>query len=84
MVTTNPLYQNLLAVTTDYLGPAARRFVDRQIDSHLRKSPEDITKKDIKTLADWSKISMSLLTNDKQLINNYVNRLMNLAGEEGN
>ncbi len=79
MIKANSLYQDVLAVTTDYLGPAARRFVDRQIDSHLSKAPEELTKSDLKTLAAWSRVSMALLTNDKQIVNNYVNRLMSLA-----
>ncbi len=83
MVNINPLYEDVLAVTADYLGPAARRFVDRQIDSHLNKSPDELTKKDLKTLAAWSRVSMALLTNDKQLVSNYVSRLMNLANNEG-
>lgn len=77
----NTLYQNVLGVTTDYLGPAAQRFIDRQIDNHLHKSPEGLTRKDLGKLVEWSRVSMALLTNDKKIIDEYVASLKQLADE---
>lgn len=82
MAKTTTLYQDVLNVTADYLGPAAQRFIDRQIDNHLSKSPEQLTKKDVEKLVAWSRVSMALLTNDKQLIDEYVNSLLELAGRK--
>lgn len=82
MVQANTLYRHVLSVTTDYLGPAAQRFVDRQIDSHINKPPDKLTKKDLEKLVEWSKVSMALLTNDQQLVDGYVRSLLKLTGDE--
>lgn len=79
MPTTNTLYDEIVSITADYLGPAAQRFIDRQIDSHLNKSPQELTKKDLEKLVAWSRVSMALLTNDRNLIDGYVNNLLHLA-----
>lgn len=79
MAESNSLYQSVLNITTDYLGPAAQRFVDRQIDGHLNKKPGNLTKADIKKLVEWSRVSMSLLTDDEQLVDGYVRSLTKLA-----
>jgi hypothetical protein len=41
------IYLSLVSITGDYLGPAAERFIDRQISNHLEKEPQTITKKDV-------------------------------------
>lgn len=79
MVSSNTLYQSVLNITADYLGPAAQRFIDRQIDSHLHKSPQNLTKNDIKKLVEWSRVSMALLTNDKSTVDGYVKNLLSLT-----
>jgi hypothetical protein len=73
------LYAEVVDITYDYLGPAADRFVTRQIRSHLGKAPEHLKKRDLRDLISWIKIAMSLLTDDDQLISNYVTDLKRLA-----
>jgi hypothetical protein len=73
------LYTEVVDVTYDYLGPAADRFVTRQIRSHLGKAPEQLRKRDLRDLISWIKIAMSLLTDDEQLVNKYVTDLIRLA-----
>ena len=44
------LYSDVVDITYDYLGPAADRFVTRQIRSHLGKAPEELKKRDLRDL----------------------------------
>lgn len=73
------LYDKVVRITYDYLGPAADRFVTRQIRNHLQKEPEMLKKNDLKSLIDWIKIAMSLLSNDDRLVARYVAELQELS-----
>lgn len=73
------LYDKVVRITYDYLGPAADRFVTRQIRNHLHKEPEQLKKNDLKSLIDWIKIAMSLLSNDDRLVARYVAELQELS-----
>jgi hypothetical protein len=73
------VYSRVLSITHDYLGPAADRFIARQAHNHLHKEPEKITKKDLSKLVDWIRVSVSLLTDDAQLVEEYVEQLQRLA-----
>ena len=44
-------YEKIVDITRDYLGPAASRFVIRQINTHFHKSPEQLQRTDIPILA---------------------------------
>jgi hypothetical protein len=66
------LYAEVGDITYDYLGPAADRFVTRQIRSHIGKNPLQLKKKDLKDLISWIKIAMSLLTNDEEIVDRYI------------
>ncbi len=66
-------------MTTDYLGPAARRFIDRQIENHLDKKPDDLTVKDLLSLVDWIRVAVSLLTEDTKLVKEFTGRLLSLT-----
>jgi hypothetical protein len=76
---TPPLYKELVRITRVYLGPAADRFINRQVENHLRKSPEQLTPDDLLSLIDWIRIGVSLLTEDTELIEEYVGELQKLA-----
>lgn len=69
------LYTQIVEVTEDYLGPAAKRFIDRQIENHLNKKPEDITRKDLINLNDWMVAVVALLTEDQNVLAEYTDRL---------
>lgn len=77
--TATTLYSEVVDITYDYLGPAADRFVTRQIRSHLGKAPEELRKRDLRDLISWIKVAMSLLTDDDQLIGKYISDLKRLA-----
>lgn len=72
------LYKQVIDVTADYLGPAAQRFIDRQIETHLQKQPEQLTKADLTKLVDWIKIVIALLTEDKKTVDNFTEELLRL------
>lgn len=71
-------YDQVVRVTYVYLGPAADRFVARQIFNHLNKKPEQLTKRDLPELIDWIRLAMGFLTQDKQMVDDYIERLQNL------
>lgn len=82
MATKSDLYTRVVRVTHIYLGPAADRFIDRQVQNHLHKSPDKISPKDLAQLVDWIRVAVSLLTDDKAIIEEYVTQLKRLADSE--
>ncbi len=72
------IYQEALNIAKDYLGPAAERFINRQIMFHLGKKPELLTKKDIPQLAEWVKVSIAILTDDKNMVDDFNKRILKL------
>lgn len=72
MATQNNLYTQVVTITYDYLGPAADRFVMRQIRNHLEKDPEQLQRKDLRQLIDWIQLAMRLISSDKEAIDNYM------------
>lgn len=83
MISARPvtLYERVVGITTHYLGPAADRFIARQIQMHLDKQPEDLTSKDLEKLVDWIRLAMALLSEDNKMVDEFSNRLLKLARE---
>lgn len=73
------LYDQVVQVTHVYLGPAADRFIARQVENHLRKSPSQLSKADLLSLIDWIQVVVSLLTEDTEIIEEYTAELRKLA-----
>ncbi len=69
------LYETVIDIAEDYFGPAAPRFVGRLINNHLHKAPEQITTKDLPELVTWSKLTVAMLTDDKDAIEEFSSRL---------
>lgn len=69
----------VIDITTEYLGPAADRFVKRQITFHLEKKPEEVTANDLPKLTEWIKVSLGLLTEDKSMVDACEQKLLSLA-----
>lgn len=76
------LYQQVVKVTREYLGPATERFISRQIQTHLRKQPEDLTESDLAELVDWVKIAIALLTEDAKLVDDFARSLLKLGEKQ--
>lgn len=68
-------YDTIIGITEGYLGPAAQRFIDRQIKFHLNKEPEELTRDDLEKLAEWIKVSLALLTDDKSVVEDFNRRI---------
>lgn len=73
------LYDNVVKVTHVYLGPAADRFIDRQVQNHLHKRPEQLSREDLKNLISWIRVAVSLLTEDSELVEEYTAQLEKLT-----
>lgn len=69
------LYTDVVQITEEYLGPAGKRFIDRQIRNHLKKEPGAISRSELKHLSEWSRLAFALLTNDNKLLKEYSDRL---------
>ncbi len=72
------LYDRVVRITHLYLGPAADRFIARQVQNHLHKEPQDLSKADLRKLIDWIRVAVSLLTEDSDLIGEYTLQLERL------
>lgn len=75
------VYERLVRITDLYLGPVSKRFINRQIVNHLHKNPADLTNEDLKSLVDWIRVVVSLLTSDEKLVEEYISEVMILASE---
>ncbi|MEJ0072490.1 MAG: hypothetical protein WDN27_00105 [Candidatus Saccharibacteria bacterium] len=75
----NSLYDDVVAITYDYLGPAADRFVVRQIRNHLQKDPAELRRQDLRQLIDWIQLAMRLISDDTQIIDRYMADLEQLT-----
>lgn len=72
------LYEQIVAISSDYLGPAGQRFIDRQIQNLLRKNPSDLTIKDLDVIIDWSRIALTVITEDRGVITEFIDRIRTL------
>lgn len=76
---TQDLYSQLVQILEPYLGPSTDRFVSRHIEAHFNKSVEQVSRSDIPELATWIKLSMSILSDDTQLIRRCEQKVLGLA-----
>jgi hypothetical protein len=75
----NSIYKSVVEITHEYLGPAADRFISRQVRNHLHKEPEKLTRADLSRLVDWIRVTVALLTDDSKLIEEYIEQLQQLS-----
>jgi hypothetical protein len=73
------LYKQVVQVTHVYLGPAAERFISRQVENHLHKAPAQLSQADLILLIDWIRVVVSLITDDEEIIEEYTNELRKLT-----
>jgi hypothetical protein len=73
------IYSQVVKATHVYLGPAAERFIDRQVENHLHKPPKTITRSDLKVLVDWIRVVVSLITEDAEIVEEYIGELEKIA-----
>ena len=58
------LYDDVVNVAKQYLGPAAQKFVDRQIKGHLAVDKSQLGPEHLEELAKWCYTSGKLLMDD--------------------
>ncbi len=73
------IYGKIVRITRVYLGPTADRFIARQVQNHLNKQPEELCREDVAKLIDWIRVAVSLLTEDSEVVEEYVFQLQKLA-----
>jgi hypothetical protein len=73
------IYDQVVQVTSEYLGPTADRFIGRQVENHLHKSPEDLSCADLEVLIDWMSVAASLMIEDEQKVESYIKKLHEIA-----
>lgn len=78
---TTTFFEEVVDVTYVYLGPAANRFVARQVRNHLDKKPEQLRRQDLVQLIDWFTLAMALLSEDTKLVKKYSTELRSLASQ---
>lgn len=76
-----PLYTQVVRITHVYLGPAADRFIARQVQSHLHKEPHELSGPDLLKLIDWIRVAVSLITEDSVIVEEYIERLRRLTND---
>jgi hypothetical protein len=76
------IYEQVVRVTNVYLGPAAERFIDRQVENHLHILPSKLTKADLSSLIDWIRVVVSLLTDDREIVEEYIQELQKLTNNK--
>lgn len=74
----NSLYNRVVEITAEYLGPPAKRFVNRQITNHLKKEPQDLQDGDLDDLIVWLRVAMNVLTSDTVMVDEYVHSIASL------
>jgi hypothetical protein len=73
------LYAQVVAATAEYMGPAANRFIVRQIRTHLSKDPAQLEPKDLPILAHWIKLEISLLTDEEKIVDAFARSIEKLS-----
>jgi hypothetical protein len=73
------VYDKVVRITQSYLGPAANRFIARQVENHLHKTPDNLSSTDLLKLIDWIRVAVSLLTEDSATVEEYIMQLQKLA-----
>lgn len=61
-------YLQVVRTTEEFLGPAAERFVNRQIEFGLGKTPETISREDIPKLKETLGAALGLLVKDPAVV----------------
>jgi hypothetical protein len=73
------LFERVVTVSNEYLGPAAERFIRRQILTHLDKEPDKLMPKDLPKLIAWVKPTFALLTDNQALVEAFASDLFALT-----
>ncbi len=79
--TSTSLYEQAVDISEEYLGPAAERFIRRQISTHLGIKPEKLNIKDLPQLVKWVSLAFALLTNNADELDEFTQNLLRLKSK---
>lgn len=79
---TTTTYNQVVTVVSEYLGPATERFVERLIDSHIGKRPDELTEEDIAVIHDWGKLTIAFLSDDPDTVAEFSNKFMTIYNNQ--
>jgi hypothetical protein len=77
-----PYYSRILDIAQDYLGPAAERFLSRQMRLHFKKDPHQLQKADIPMLAIRIRSGLLVLTHDESVVEEAFRRITEVADKD--
>lgn len=69
------LYNTVLKILTDYLGPVSGRFLDRNIRSHLKKEPAELIPEDLPKIVEWIRITIGMVSRDSKMADECAERI---------
>ena len=75
------LYDQTIQVSEEYLGPAAERFMRRQISTHIGIEPESLKKNQIPQLVTWVNLAFAQLTNSVAEQDGFSHSLLSLSSK---
>ncbi|HYF04727.1 MAG TPA: hypothetical protein VEA59_01000 [Patescibacteria group bacterium] len=79
MLATDLYYNRIISILEDYLGPAAGRFANRQVMTYLKKTPDQLERRDLQMLAIRIRSGLVVLTKDEQTVNEAYQRILSLG-----
>lgn len=79
MVAQLTLHEEVTKIAEDYFGPVAPRFINRLITNHLNKDPAKLRRQDLVQLSNWTKLTVSMMTDDEDIVEEFVGRLQALS-----
>lgn len=74
-------FYKVVSVAEEFLGPAAERFVRRQVEFHLSKNPKDLTSKDVLKLSRTFGTSLGQIVKSDEMIKRAVKKIEMIASE---
>lgn len=75
------LYEQAVDISEEYLGPAAERFMRRQISTHLGIKPEKLSNADLPQLIKWVSLAFAVLSNNADDLDDYTKNLLSLKSK---
>jgi hypothetical protein len=76
------LYDQIVAVTEDYLGPATPRFLNRISMNHLGKPATQLTQSDLPEMITWIKMAANILSENTAEVQALIKKLSVLTKAE--
>ena len=78
---TSVVYEEIVDITHDYLGPSSRRFITKLAKSHLGKKPSQLTRSDVNELHKWGIQSFAHVAENDKMVDEFSTRLLALKSK---